>query len=87
MPQATSGTDATQEGQPGNPDRWLTDSEAADLLGLSQSYLRKLRCTGGGPTYSRLAAKAIRYRTRDLTVWASARAERCTSDREVQHAA
>lgn len=62
-------------------DRYLDDQEAAAILGLSRSYLRKLRVTGGGPQYRALAPRAIRYRIADLHAWADGHIELSTSER------
>jgi excisionase family DNA binding protein len=56
----------------------LTTGEAAAYLGLSVSYLNKLRVTGNGPAYFKLS-RAVRYRLEDLDDWASDRRFRSTS--------
>jgi predicted DNA-binding transcriptional regulator AlpA len=63
------------------PSRYVDDRAAADLLGLSRSYMRQLRVKGGGPRYSKLSAKAIRYRVEDLHAWAEAKSVGSTSER------
>jgi hypothetical protein len=65
------------------PQQFISDGEAAALLGLSHSYMRKLRVFGGGPRYSCLGANgrgAIRYRVADLLAWAEERSATSTSD-------
>jgi excisionase family DNA binding protein len=47
---------------------YLTTSQAAAYLGLSESLLEKRRCTGGGPRYSKIG-KAVRYLRDDLDAW------------------
>jgi predicted DNA-binding transcriptional regulator AlpA len=42
------------------PERLLNEKEAAELLRVSQSFLRKKRVTGDGPEYIRIG-RAIRY--------------------------
>ena len=71
---ATEATNATAV------DRFVDDIEAADVLGLSRSYLRQLRVKGGGPPYSKFSAKAVRYRLSDLFAWGEACSVRSTSD-------
>jgi hypothetical protein len=46
----------------------LTEKRAAELLGVSVSWLQKGRCYGYGPPFIRLTSPrgAIRYRLRDL---------------------
>jgi len=63
-----------------NADRYVDDRVAADLLGLSRSYLRALRVRGGGPRFAALAQKAIRYRVGELMDWAAQRAKGSTSE-------
>lgn len=51
---------------------YLTAEEAAEYLGLSQSYLAKLRMGTGpqiGPNYLKVGLRAVRYRRADLDVW------------------
>lgn len=50
-------------------DERMRPAEAARYLGLSESYLAKLRWRGGGPTYHKLSAKAVRYSRSDLDAW------------------
>jgi excisionase family DNA binding protein len=47
---------------------YLTCKESARYLRVSKSYLDKLRCTGGGPPYTRLGRKIL-YRISDLEFW------------------
>lgn len=61
-------------------DRYVDDAEAADLLSVSRSYLRQLRCKGGGPVYSTFG-RAVRYRIGDLFAWAGSKKTTSTSDR------
>jgi predicted DNA-binding transcriptional regulator AlpA len=56
----------------------LTTGEAAAYLGLSVSYLNKLRVTGNGPLFLNLS-RAVRYRQEDLDDWTSDRRYRSTS--------
>jgi hypothetical protein len=73
---------ATQAGRtaPAVSDHYVDDVEAARILGLSASYLRKLRVSGGGPRYSKLSARAVRYKLRDVLAWADSKAVASTSD-------
>ncbi len=45
----------------------LNTVEAAEVVGVKPSTLHKLRCTGGGPRFSKAAG--IRYRYSDLMEW------------------
>ena len=60
-------------------DRLLRPRDAANLLGLSESTLAKLRLTGGGPEYLKLG-RSIRYARKSVDSWIAARARRSTSD-------
>jgi len=57
----------------------LTVSDAAQRLKVSESFLNKLRVTGGSPRFLRLG-RSIRYRPEDLDAWAEAGAASATSD-------
>lgn len=51
---------------------YLTAAEAAEYIGLSESYLAKLRMENGpqrGPRFLRVGLRAIRYKRRDLEAW------------------
>lgn len=65
---------------PARSDQYVDDREAGSILGLSRSYMRQLRVKGGGPKFSKLSAKAIRYRVSDLLSWAEARSVSSTSE-------
>lgn len=59
--------------------RLLCTQQAAKLLGVSPSFLNKLRCEGGGPVFVRLG-RAVRYRDADLRSWVASRRFRNTLD-------
>ena len=55
---------------------YLTAPEAAEYLGLSESYLAKLRMgtsPNPGPRVVRVGPRAIRYRRQDLDAWMNER--------------
>jgi predicted DNA-binding transcriptional regulator AlpA len=58
--------------------RILTTGEAAAVLGLSASYLNKMRVTGCGPVFLKLS-RAVRYTQADLDAWISSRRHSSTS--------
>lgn len=74
-----------------DPDQYLITPAAADLLGMSAAYLRKLRLVGGGPAFVTLGsgtrADGVRYRRGTLLDWAESRSARSTSERDSQQAA
>lgn len=62
-------------------DRFLTEQDAAKLLSLSVSYLRKLRVNGGGPEFASFG-RAVRYRRSALFAWANSCRCSSTSQRD-----
>jgi predicted DNA-binding transcriptional regulator AlpA len=58
--------------------RVMTTGEAAAVLGLSASYLNKMRVTGCGPVFLKLS-RAVRYTQADLDAWISCRRHSSTS--------
>lgn len=48
----------------------LTEQQAAELLQVSQSYLRKIRYNGSGPRFLKLG-RLVRYKRSDLMAWAT----------------
>ncbi len=63
-----------------DPDALLSEVQAAALLNFTPRCLQAWRQRGGGPPFVRVSARAIRYRRRDLTLWAAARLHVSTSD-------
>jgi predicted DNA-binding transcriptional regulator AlpA len=59
--------------------RMLRVSEAANFVGLSVSYLNKIRVLGGSPRYIK-AGRAVLYDPRDLESWLADRRRVSTSD-------
>ena len=62
--------------------REVFDTEgAAEYIGCSKSYLKKLRGTGDGPAYHRLfRRKGIIYDQCDIDAWRAARRYNSTTD-------
>jgi excisionase family DNA binding protein len=75
---ATSNSKASDEGLK----HFINVKEAADYLGVSKSYLDKLRLSGGGPVFHKLGSRVF-YRKDDLTAWV--RSRRFTSTSEYDH--
>lgn len=69
-------------------DRHLSVTEAAQHLKVSESYLNKLRCSGGGPPFLKFGSRVV-YALRDIEAWANGRRRMSTSDTgtEPPHAA
>lgn len=62
-----------------DPDALLLTPVAAEFLGISPKYLRKLRGTGGGPEYVRLSHTSVAYTRKALMAWIKSRTYRTTS--------
>ena len=58
-------------------------SEAARLVGLSESTLAKLRLNGNGPAYCKLGRRVV-YRPADLDAWLQSRTTTDTSDADAR---
>ena len=63
------------------PQRYLTNDEAADYLRLSPRTLEKQRVIGGGPKFRKFGRRVM-YAVVDLDAWADARSYEATSDPE-----
>ena len=48
---------------------FLSESEAADYLGISKKTLQRWRFDHKGPAYAKLNGKLIRYHQADLDEW------------------
>lgn len=53
-------------------DKLITQTEAAELLGVAPSTLNFWRATGRGPAFVRISARCVRYRPVDLSSFAEA---------------
>lgn len=58
----------------------LTTPAAADLLGVSASYLNQSRLRGDGPAFVKISPTCVRYRRGDLDDWVAARTVRSTAE-------
>lgn len=63
------------------PQRYLTNDEAADYLRLSPRTLEKQRVIGGGPRFRKFGRRVM-YAVADLDAWADSRSFEATSDPE-----
>ncbi|ODT87798.1 helix-turn-helix domain-containing protein [Phenylobacterium sp. SCN 70-31] len=59
-------------------EKLLSTVEAADRLGVSSSYLNKLRVTGGGPPFVKIGAR-VAYDPADLSAWLEAQKRTTTA--------
>lgn len=69
---------ALSAGGPASVDVYLSETEAAKRLGLSERTLQAWRCRGEGPTATRLG-RSVRYAVGDLEQWLQSRKTRPTS--------
>lgn len=60
--------------------RMMRVREAAGFLGVSISYLNKLRVLGGSPRYAKIG-RAVVYDPADLEAWVAERRRVSTSDK------
>ena len=65
------------------PSPYRDTKGAAAYLGVSESYLTKLRIVGGGPRFAKLGRR-ITYRDSDLDAWREEYTTTSTSDIEVR---
>src|SRR3546814_1332333 len=63
------------------PQRYLTNDEAAEYLRLSPRTLEKQRVIGGGPKFRKFGRRVM-YAVSDLDAWADQRSYEATSDPE-----
>ncbi|WP_247392163.1 helix-turn-helix domain-containing protein [Ralstonia pseudosolanacearum] len=63
------------------PQRYLTNDEAAEYLRLSPRTLEKQRVIGGGPRFRKFGRRVM-YAVADLDTWADQRSFEATSDPE-----
>jgi hypothetical protein len=64
---------------PAQPQRYLTNDEAADYLRLSPRTLEKQRVFGSGPKFRKFGRRVM-YAVADLDAWAADRSFESTSD-------
>jgi len=72
---------ATQQQPAAQPQRYLTNDEAAEYLRLSPRTLEKQRVIGGGPKFRKFGRRVM-YAVADLDAWADQRSFEATSDPE-----
>jgi hypothetical protein len=58
---------------------YLTEKCAGQYTGVSDKYLRKLRCVGGGPVYVKVGRRVV-YDQADLDAWLDSLKVKSTSD-------
>jgi hypothetical protein len=63
-----------------DPDSLLDTKYLAEWLCVSVQWLETGRSRGYGPPYTRLSAKAIRYRVGDILTWLEQRSHKSTAE-------
>ena len=71
----------SQHSAAAQPQRYLTNDEAAEYLRLSPRTLEKQRVIGGGPRFRKFGRRVL-YAIADLEAWADEHAYGMTSDPE-----
>jgi hypothetical protein len=75
LPDTASAAGRKNNANPTTPgtDEYLTVKEAARFLKVSKSFLDKRRCSGDGPSFTRIGRKILYRRMADLEAWARQR--------------
>lgn len=63
---------------PNTNNSYLNTFQAAEFLGVSPSYMNKLRLTGDGPVFAKIGTR-VAYDIADLKSWVEARKQTSTS--------
>jgi hypothetical protein len=63
-----------------DPDIFLNEARAADLISVNPRTLQQWRMRGTGPQFVRISSRCVRYRYRDLMAWADERLCSSTSE-------
>ena len=71
---------STHPSETPEPDLYLTEARAGEILGVNPRTLQQWRLRGGGPRYVRISSRCVRYRYRDLTQWMEDRLRSSTSE-------
>jgi predicted DNA-binding transcriptional regulator AlpA len=53
----------------GDDDELLTTKQVAQLLGVSEAWLKKRRADGTGPPYEKISTRCVRYPRNGLRPW------------------
>jgi hypothetical protein len=64
-------------------ERRLNEKEAAHFLSYSVHWMRRCRCRGGGPTFTKLDTGRILYQMSDLEEWIEQHEVRVTNGARV----
>ena len=61
-------------------EKYLSERQAAEKLGLTSSCLQAWRLRGVGPRFVKISARCVRYKESEIDNWAAARERTSTSD-------
>lgn len=64
-----------------DPERLMTETEAAAFLGVTRRALQQWRLKGSGSMYVKISQRCVRYRRIDLIKWSEERLRSSTSER------
>ena len=64
-----------------DPERLITETEAAAFLGVTRRALQQWRLNGNGPKYVKISQRCVRYRRVELIKWSEDRLQSSTSER------
>lgn len=65
-------TNAAARNTPGAASKTLTNSQTAEMLGVSTKYLNNMRYTGRGPAFIRLSKRRVVYKSDVVEAWMQA---------------
>lgn len=63
-----------------NPNTYLTQTEAAEILRISERTLERMRLTGDGPLFMKAGARRVIYSASDIESWLTERTYKSTSE-------
>ena len=61
-------------------DRLITEKEAAEYLGVTRRALQAWRLSGKGPQFVKISQRCVRYRLREINIWAEQKLRSSTSE-------
>ena len=82
-PGTVTSLDGMPRGPPDASDYWhglINEKVAADFLGLTDRTMQAMRQRGGGPRYTVISSRCLRYTRFGLRSWAESRMRSSTSD-------
>lgn len=62
-------------------DRLITEEKAAEYLGVTRRALQAWRLSGKGPQFVKISQRCVRYRLREINIWAEQKLRSSTSEK------